>query len=157
MSIEGSVLKNSTPAEKSLIARPVFGSSTMPPGTEAAHVCAVTNLPGCPLGGLAWSTAFNAYIATMDCSLQGGEQFYIAASYDLQNWNAPQPFYNAKQLPANVSKLVTAMVYPTLIDPTAGDKNFGTIGLSPWLFWGSIGHSPYSDGRHLWATAMRFL
>ena len=136
---------------------PFVSPYTMPPGTEAAHVCAVTNLPGCPLGGLAWSTAFNAYIATMDCSLQGGEQFYITASYDLQNWNEPQPFYNAKQLPANVSKLVTSMTYPTLIDPAAGDKNFGTIGLSPWLFWGSIGHSPYTDGRHLWATAMRFL
>ena len=35
LSIDGSVLKNSTPAEKSLIARPVLGSSTIPPGTEA--------------------------------------------------------------------------------------------------------------------------
>ena len=34
-SIDGRVLKNSTPAEKSLIASPVLGSSTMPPGTEA--------------------------------------------------------------------------------------------------------------------------
>ena len=34
-SIDGSVLKNSTPAEKSLIERPVFGSRRMPPGTDA--------------------------------------------------------------------------------------------------------------------------
>ena len=34
-SMDGRVLKNSTPAEKSLIVRPVFGSSRMPPGTEA--------------------------------------------------------------------------------------------------------------------------
>ena len=34
-SMDGRVLKNSTPAEKSLIERPVFGSSRMPPGTEA--------------------------------------------------------------------------------------------------------------------------
>ena len=35
-------MKNSTPAEKSLIARPVFGSSTMPPGTEAFGSVEVT-------------------------------------------------------------------------------------------------------------------
>ena len=32
--MDGRVLKNSTPAEKSLMARPVCGSSTMPPGIE---------------------------------------------------------------------------------------------------------------------------
>jgi len=135
---------------------PFASPYTMAPGTEAAHVCAVTNLPGCPLGGLAWSTALNLYVATMDCSLQGGEQFYVTSSPDLITWADPQPFYNAKMLPANVSKLITAMTYPTLVDPDAGDKNFGTVGTHPWLFWGSIGHSPYSDGRHLWATAMKF-
>ncbi len=35
LSIDGSVLKNSTPAEKSLIDSPVLGSSRMPPGIEA--------------------------------------------------------------------------------------------------------------------------
>ena len=34
-SIDGSVLKNSTPAEKSLIVNPVLGSSSIPPGIEA--------------------------------------------------------------------------------------------------------------------------
>jgi hypothetical protein len=33
-SIDGSVLKNSTPAAKSLMVRPVVGSSRMPPGTS---------------------------------------------------------------------------------------------------------------------------
>ena len=136
---------------------PFVSPYTMAPGTEAAHVCAVTNLPGCPLGGLAWSTAFNVFVATMDCSLQGGKQFYMSQSYDLIHWSDPQPFYNATYLPANVSAMVTAMTYPTLIDPAAADKNFGTIGQFPWLFWGSIGHSPYTDGRHLWATAMKFV
>ena len=46
------------------------------------------------------------------------------------------------------------------MDPTAptafGDNNYYTIGQHPYLFWVSIGHSPYSDGRHLWATPFRF-
>ena len=33
-SIEGRVLKNSTPAEKSLMVRPEYGSRRMPPGTS---------------------------------------------------------------------------------------------------------------------------
>jgi hypothetical protein len=48
---------------------------TLPPGTEAAHVCVVTNLPSCPLGGLAWSTVLLKWVATMDCSLQAGASF----------------------------------------------------------------------------------
>ena len=36
------------------------------------------------------------------------------------------------------------------------DRNYGTIGQNPYLFWASIGHSPYSDGRHLWATPYTF-
>ena len=129
---------------------------TLAPGTEGDHVCTVTNLPGCPIGGWAWSTYLSKYVATLDCSLQAGSQFYIAYSDDLQTWSAPAPFYNSKALPQNVSKVVTSMSYPTMMDPSSGDANFGTIGQNPALFWVSIGHSPYSDGRHLWATPFSF-
>ena len=133
---------------------------TLPPGDEAAHVCAVTNLPGCPLGGIAWSRFLGAYVATMDCSLQGGEQFYFATSADLLVWSSPQPFYNQRDLPANVSSVVTSMSYPAIVDlgsPGAGDRNFMTIeGDTALLTWVSIGHSPYTDGRRLWATPIKF-
>ena len=91
---------------------------TMEPGTEAAHVCTVTNLPGCPIGGLAWSTYLGTFVATMDCSLQGGEQFYLATSDDLIVWSTPQPLYSARDLPANVSKMVTAMTCMSRSPPT---------------------------------------
>ena len=55
---------------------PFASPYTLAPGTEAAHVCAVTDLPGCPLGGLAWSTTLAKWVGTMDCSLQGGAQFF---------------------------------------------------------------------------------
>ena len=52
------------------------------------------------------------------------------------------------------------MNYPDFMDPTApmtfGDKNFGTIGKEAYLFWASIGDSPYHYGRHTWATPFTF-
>ena len=79
---------------------PFVSPYTMAPGTEAAHICTVTNLPSCPIGGFAWSTFLGTFVATMDCSLQGGEQFYLATSDDLITWTTPQPLYSAKDLPA---------------------------------------------------------
>jgi len=61
-----------------------------------------------------------------------------------------------KDLPHNVSSMVTSMSYPTFIDPMSGDANFNSIGQFPYLFWVSIGHSPETDGRHLWATPFSF-
>jgi len=125
---------------------------TMVPGTEAAHVCIVTDLPNCPVGGLSFSPSLNAYIATMDCSLQGGAHFYAATSVDLIHWSAPVTLYEKSDLPPAAAKNVTSMSYPTFMDAATGDANFGTIGAAPYLFWVSIGHSPYTDGRRLWAT-----
>ena len=131
---------------------------TMAPGTEAEHVCAVTNLPSCPIGGWAWSSWLNKYIATLDCSLQAGSQFYFALSDDLITWSALTPFYSNKDLPKNASAMVTSMSYPAFLDPSAdaADANFQTIGRTPLLSWVSIGHSPYTDGRRLWMTPMQF-
>ena len=127
----------------------------MAPGTEADHVCVVTNLPSCPLGGLAWSTVLATWVGTMDCSLQGGNQFYWAASDDLITWSTPSKLYASGDLPPAARRNVTSMSYPAFLDDTvvaADDVNFGTIGATPLLFWVSIGHSPYTDGRRLWAT-----
>jgi hypothetical protein len=60
-------------------------------------------------------------------------------------------------LPPEVSKNVTSITYPTFIDPSAADGgNFMAIGKNPPLFWASIGHSPWTDGRRLWATPFTF-
>jgi hypothetical protein len=52
------------------------------------------------------------------------------------------------------------MNYPTFMDPTAptayGDRNYYTIGQTPYLFWVSIGDNPESIGRHLLATPFTF-
>jgi len=130
---------------------------TMEPGTESDHVCTVTNLPNCPLGSMVWSTYLNLYVATMDCSLQSGDQFYLATSTNLIEWSTLLPLYGKKDLPANVSATVTSMSYPVFLDPTVtNDINFNNITDIPYLFWVSIGHSPYTDGRRVWATPMKF-
>jgi hypothetical protein len=38
----------------------------------------------------------------------------------------------------------------------ANDANFMSIGQNASLFWVSIGHSPWTDGRRVWATPMHF-
>lgn len=141
---------------------------TMEKGTEADHVCTVTNLPagtcipipgkkrGCQAAGLSWSTYLEKFVVTLGC----GATFQWATSDNLITWSEPVDFALPHGLAPNVSKTVVRMNYPTFMDPTApkafGDNNFGTIGQHPYLFWASIGHSPHSDGRHQWATPFTF-
>ena len=141
---------------------PFVSPYTLPPGSEAQHICQVLdNMPGrpgaCVAGGLAWSAYLELFVMTLDCA---DGTFVMTTSEDLVHWTTAVPLYSQSQLPANVSHMTASWVYPTFMDPTAhtafGDRNFGTIGANPALFWVSIGHSPYSDGRHLWATPMLF-
>ena len=88
---------------------------TMTPGTEAEHVCVVTNLlpqaGGCPVGGMVWSTYLNSYLASMACD----EGFLYALSDDLIAWSEPTLFYSFKDLPPDVQKNVTTLTYPTVV------------------------------------------
>ena len=140
----------------------------MEPGTEAKHVCVPTNLPagscvpiagktrGCQAAGLVWSTFLEKFVVTLGC----GESFEWATSDDLIVWSAPLKFGLRAGLAPSVANQTVAMNYPTFMDPTAPsalhDPNFATIGQHPYLYWASIGHSPYTDGRHQWATPFTF-
>ena len=138
------------------------------PGREGEHICAVTNLPagscvpiagkprGCQAAGLSWSTYLQTFVAVLGC----GETFRWATSDDLIVWSELKDLDIRAGLSPNVSKMVRAINYPTFLDPASprdfGDRNYGTIGRTPYLFWASIGHSPYTDGRHQWATPFTF-
>ena len=95
---------------------------------------------------------------TMVCN--DAEGVWIAYSADLLTWSTAVEFYRFKDLPPEVQRNVTSFAYPTFIDPAAaaaaGDANFMSIGQDAPLFWSSIGHSPYTDGRRLWTTGMHF-
>jgi hypothetical protein len=106
--------------------------------------------------GLVWSTYLELFVLTMDCiDKQHGS--YMATSADLVVWSNVTEFYTIGDLPPDVAKNVTSMTYPTFIDPTASvGGNFMAVGQDPPLFWVSIGHSPYTDGRRVWATPMHF-
>jgi hypothetical protein len=130
---------------------------TMAPGTEAAHVCApVVTAEQCMPSGVVWSTYLELFVITLDCIQKQGA-VYMATSADLVSWSPVQPFYAISDLPADVRRNVTSMTYPTFIDPSASvGGNFMAIGQDPPLFWVSIGHSPYTDGRRVWATPFHF-
>lgn len=81
----------------------------------------------------------------------------MATSPDLVTWSTVAPLYALSDLPADVRHNVTAMTYPTFLDPTTLiEGNFMAVGQDPPLFWVSIGHSPYTDGRRVWATPFHF-
>jgi len=142
---------------------------TMAPGDEAKHVCTVLDVPNmgrdigdgsCPAMGLVWSAFLEKFVMSFGCQ----SEFLFSTSDDLVAWSPAQHLWGTADLTfpgdANVTAQVSSISYPTFIDPTApeafGDNNFYTIGASPYLFWVSIGHSPYTDGRHLWATPITF-
>jgi hypothetical protein len=129
---------------------------TIEPGTESSHICEVANLPTCMPSGLVWSSYLLLWVITMDCiNNQGG--LFISTSPDFITWSPAEEFYKIKDLPPNVERNVTSMTYPTFIDPNSIDSgNFGSIGQNASLFWVSIGHSPYTDGRRLWSTPFTF-
>ena len=129
---------------------------TMPPGEEVQHVCATAFPNECMPSGLMYSTYLDQYVATLDC-LEDQSAAFISYSSDMVAWTTPAPFYGIKDLPAEVRKNVTAFTYPTFVDPSGlSGGNFNSMGQTAPLFWVSIGHSPYTDGRRLWATNLTF-
>jgi hypothetical protein len=134
------------------------------PADAAQHVCAVSFIPGMSPGassssmpsGLAWSTYLEQFVITLD-DMDNQHDLFVATSDDLVTWSTPQPFYSFSDLPANVKENVTSLTYPTLVDLDHGGPNFMAIGQNATLLWVSIGHSPYTDGRRVWATNVTFL
>jgi hypothetical protein len=128
------------------------------------HVCktiTLSGLPrirGCTVLDLVWSEYLHKFVATIGCLFghSFGKSFYFSTSIDLIHWSNVTEFYNRDEdLPPDVFSKTTGIQYPSLLDPTGG-PNFYTIGKNPYLFWTSIGHSPYKDGRYLWATPIQF-
>jgi hypothetical protein len=133
------------------------------------HVCETLTIPGsnkedCNMFGLLWSPALRQFIATVGCDTASKKQdaFFYTTSTDLVQWAPIKVMFNrSSDLPPAVAAMTTSMHYPTLLDPAAlseyGDSNFYTVGDKPYLFWTGTGHSPFQDGRHLWATPMNVL
>ena len=125
------------------------------------HICSVVETfpPLCAALGIVWSTYLETFVATLGCFEEKSRYFYIATSDDLIHWSSIQPFYSEKDFPEDVKKKVTSIAYPSFFDPSAperGDVNYNTVGEEPFLFWVSLGHSTYTDGRNLWATPFKF-
>jgi hypothetical protein len=130
------------------------------------HVCATLDILGmtkenCNIFGLLWSHDLRHFIGTVGCSTDPEKHnaFFFTTSPDLIDWSTIREMFNRTQdLPPMVAAVTTSMYYPTLLDPSVflkhGDTNFDSIETKPFMFWTGTGHSPYKEGRHLWATPM---
>jgi hypothetical protein len=130
------------------------------------HVCTTLEIPGttkedCTIFGVLWSHDIQQFIGTVGCSTdhENHNAFFFTTSPNLVHWSPIQEMFSqARDLPPMVAAMTTSIHYPTFLDPMAflnhGDANFASIGTKPYMFWTGMGHSPYKDGRKLWATPM---
>ena len=135
-----------------------------PAWNPANHICKVLPVDETILDptkyspfGLVWSPSLQVFLMTWAC-LSGYGSFYMTTSPDLIHWSTPQAIYDKSMLPNATRAHVTSMHYPNLMDVAAPtvlkDPNYSAITSTPHLFWVSFGHSPYSDGRTVWATPL---
>ncbi|KAG7352493.1 hypothetical protein IV203_008541 [Nitzschia inconspicua] len=130
------------------------------------HVCETLDIPGttredCNMFGVLWNNDLRQFIGTVGCDTDPNKRntFFFTTSTDVIHWSPIQEMYHrSRDLPPEVAAMTTSIHYPTLLDSGSfskyGDTNFYTVGKTPYLFWTGTGHSPYKDGRHLWATPM---
>lgn len=114
------------------------------------HICTVIeNIPTlCAALSMVWSVYLEKFVMTIGCFDELSKSFYISTSENLHHWTPMRPFFDADMVSERVKKMITSISYPALLDPAAfsehGDRNFNIIGREPYLFWVSLGHSPYT-------------
>lgn len=95
------------------------------------HVC--TPLPGLPLpvGSVVRHRGSGRYVATL--SGKGG--FYTSWSADLLNWSPPQHVWQVPVIGGQGCEAPWAAAYPALLDETAPERNFDSVGDTAWLYY----------------------
>eukprot|EP01043_Picozoa_sp_COSAG02_P065585 COSAG02_NODE_9943_length_2068_cov_9.540378_2_plen_128_part_00 len=82
---------------------PFANPYTLSPGTEAQHICTVTNLPagsvedGCAAHGLFWSEYLSKFVVTLGCDQARTPVFKLATSDDLIHWSSASELLTMKQ------------------------------------------------------------
>eukprot|EP00038_Savillea_parva_P029878 m.74087 g.74087 ORF g.74087 m.74087 type:complete len:431 (-) comp8885_c0_seq2:79-1371(-) len=124
----------------------------------AKHACTVLDLPDCVVLGTVWSTYLEMFVASMTCGTtnggDGGSAFYYATSKDMVHWSTPDVLFNPPFFHDD-----TFFSYPKLMDadaPSRGDRNFETIGQTATLFYVSVTHNFFTEGRQLYAVNITF-
>jgi hypothetical protein len=90
------LLNNNQHTTHSPLSTPPPPPSPPPTGTEAQHVCTVTNLPagdvesGCAAHGLVWSEYLKKFVVTLGCDQATTPVFKLATSDDLIHWSEAQ-------------------------------------------------------------------
>jgi hypothetical protein len=141
---------------------PLVSAYTLPPGTEAAHICTVLEpfmATPCTVYGTTYSTYLSAFVATLSCwhDAQPGPNdpnFYWSTSSDFVHWSTPELLYMPPVLPHTQFYL-----YPALLDPSApsrGDPNYATIGETATLTFVRVTSNFYTEGRQLLGVNLSF-
>lgn len=91
----------------------------------------------------------NVVVATLwdywDASLGGPPGMYITTSTDMVNWTKPSLVVTLKDLLSEDQPGNWLYAYFSLIDPTAPDLNFSTLGEHPYLYYVRINNNNSGD------------
>lgn len=141
---------------------PLVSAYTLPPGTEAEHICTVLApfmATPCTVYGTTYSEFLEAFIAILSCwhDAQPGPNdphFYWATSTDFVNWSEPRVLFTPPSPPGT-----QFFLYPALLDadaPARGDTNYATIGRTATLTYVRVTDNFYTEGRQLLGVNMTF-
>lgn len=141
---------------------PFASAYTLPPGTEAAHVCTVLEPfigSPCTVLGTTYSAHLGAFVATLGCwpDAQPGpidNTFYWSTSADFAHWSTPRPLFTPAASPGTQFYL-----YPALLDadaPSRGDQSYATIGRTATLTYVRVTDNFYTEGRQLMGQNVSF-
>lgn len=95
------------------------------------HVCTPVGALGAPVTGLVRHRPTGTYIATL--SAAGG--VYLSTSPDLIAWSPPKLVWAVPVIGQQGCDEPWAIGYPALIDETAPERNFESVGDEAWLYY----------------------
>jgi hypothetical protein len=135
-----------------------------PDESPSAHVCTVLSPGSLPYGNssLTYSSYLNKYIfvavseKTDPSSGATVSGFYYSLSDDLIHWSDQQLLMEGVLTWRHRCGDDDPVLYPSLLDPSSPDRNFGTIGRHPYLYFTRFNYT-YWDADTCWMSLDRDL
>ncbi len=118
----------------------------------APQACAPISPFVFPVGAVVRDRASGLWIAVFQATHNAGvfpvDGFYYADAEDLTHWSTPHLLLAGKTLYSDLCTAGSSVIaYPSLLDPTAKDRNFDDVGSAPFLYYATINVAKCATGE----------